>query len=361
MSQIHVRNIPDSIPPVRKGKAQPNVQRPSWATQNEAISFVEQALIAYVKPYTSRKITYHLPPPHLFYCIGRTNGIKVEKIHNWLRIRRWCFDQVSQSQGGQVVMSPHKWRFALEGTYFLYDDDNVRRVLREYPHLEADATRLPFRPQDAKRRRVTTQQTQTEYRGPRQDRLPDRIAVAVRFGLTGGFSPYSGTETVIWGNMRLNADAISRDQDLLVHEVAWELSVANFRLEFLELDRCIMKSVYADPDQSLAAHREYLIRNIWDNGFFYPEWTVKLDCDPFSEGTWTDRVAAVQQMASVMAVWPGGSRLQHHHPGIVDVAYIFNRFEREVFWFYGFMFHHWKGRRPILPMLRPRSMARHHS
>ena len=361
MSQMYVRNIPDVIPQGRTGNVQASIQRPSWARQNEAISFVEQALIAYVKPHTSRKIVYHLPPPHLFYCIGGSDGIQKEKIHNWLRIRRWCFDQISRSQSGQVVMSPHKWRFALEGTYFLFDDDNVRKVLREHPHLEAEAARLCFRPRDAKRRRVVTRKAPSEYRGPRQDRLADRIAVAVRFGIDGGFSPYSGTETVTWGNMPLNADSISRDRTLLVHEIAWELSVANFRLEFLELDRCIMQSVYANPDQSLAAHREYLIRNIWDNGFFYPEWTVKLDCDPFSQGSWVDRVDAVQQMASVMTVWPGGGRFRHSNPEIVDSAYHFHRFEREVFWFYGFMFHYWKGRRPIFPMLQPRSMTRHHS
>ena len=361
MSQLFVRGVPDTIPQNQTGNAQATVQHPSWARQNEPISFVEQALLVFAKTHTSRRVTYHLPPPHLFYCIGRTNGIKMKKIHNWLRIRRWCFDQVSQSQGGQVVMSPHKWRFALEGTYFLVEDDSVRKALRKHPHLEAYAARLPLRPQDTKRRRVMVNKDQSDYRGPRQDRLPDRIAVAVRFGIDGGFAPYTGAETVTWGNMRLDADMIQRDQDILLHEIAWELSVANFRLEFLELDRCIMQSIYTHTDQSLAAHREYLIRNIWDNGFFYPEWTVSLDCDPFSKGTWTDRVAAVRQMALVMAVWPGGSRFKIFDPNVIDSAYLFHRFEREVFWYYGFMFHHWKGRRPIFPMLQPRSMTRHHS
>jgi hypothetical protein len=208
-------------------------------------------------------------------------------------------------------MSTQQWRFALEGTYYIVEDDTTRSILYANPILEAHANKLPIHPPDPKRSRRTLGDSSTSRRtkrskgqGPNNNRLADRLEVAICFGVHGGFDPYTKAETVRWGCIDLNAALILADRELL-HKVVWELSVVNFRFEFLDLDRTILKAVYTYPDESLAAHREYIICNIWNNGSICPAWMDDPSPDPFSHGTWIEQVDAVKQMLSVISYWPG--------------------------------------------------------
>lgn len=303
----------------------------------------------------SRPLLYHLPPVRLFY--SENWDILAQKLHNWLRLRPWCLQQVlNPPEDGRVLMTNQQWRTALEGRFVKIPyDDRVRTLIKSRP---SDVAQLPDSEPVSKRPRAAHKGRKDNGRIA-ESRLADRIDINVRFGVHARFAPYDPEECVLWGGASLCKATIMGD-DRLRQEVVWELSVAQFRLEFLALDRTILDDVYNDADTSLGARREFLICNIWGNGHIRPSWDVEgTKDDPFGSGEWRERVEAVETMARVVSIWPYGDRAKAPPPGWASNSFVFEDFEFRVFRFYAETFHACMGRRPTLPLLQPPSTRRH--
>ena len=345
-------------PPVRRWASRPpqakqGVQRPAWAEYNDALVRLEGTMKDFL-PDPSRSHLYHLPPPQLLFAAAATSNVTVSKVHNWIRIRSWCFDQIRNRD--DVLMTTYQWRIALEGRYFAVDfDKDVRKLAKV---TDEQINRLPSPPDlEFKRRRKEEMPTSKAYGYAQLRRLASRLEINVRFALDGGFSPYDPSERVQWGSLKLSAQDISDTHSNTIKAVAWELSVANFRLELLHLDREILPRIYRHPDPSLAARREANICYIWRNGLPRPAWEDNVDCDPLSSPLWTVRVGPIKQLASVVSLWPGGERFGTWDKNVAASSRAFDLFEYDVFSFYAHTFYRTKGQRPILPLTQPSPMA----
>ncbi|GJE90281.1 hypothetical protein PsYK624_064100 [Phanerochaete sordida] len=336
---------------IREGKGH---GPPLWAKQSESISSIEAFMLANFRDDTSQALTYHLPPPHLFYAGDFSGPIIVQRVHNWLRIRDWCIEQGTRPCLPRFTrMTAHQWRTALEGRYHIvpYDPQTV------HPKSSSeDIAKLAEAPHDMKRRRTNT--SPDKFRTKAQPRLADRIDINVRFGVHAGFAIYSPVEKSPWGKMDLDAQGISTfGSPALVNEVVWELSVASFRLELMDIDRDILAPVYNHPDCSLAARRESHVCHVWQERCIRPMWTRDLACDALSSSSWDERIPAVKQLAYVISFWPAGQRFRAWNDSNAVDAEAFARFEYDVFLFYARTFSEVRGRRPVLPLLRPASLA----
>lgn len=333
---------------------------PPWAHQSESLARLERFMLENFRDDNGKTQKYHLPPVHLFYAASADSSLTVKKTHNWLRIRQWCFDQVTRvGEQGSTPMTAYEWRAALDGLYYSIPYDPS--VVKPKSTL-ADIQRLASAPPPAKRQR--TGPPGNSYKSKKNEkaqsrRLASTIDVNVRFGVHAGFDPYDPDQQVTWGKITLrSADIAVQPGHTLLHEILWELSVANFRLELLELDRAILRVVYDHPDRAVAARRESLVCRVWRNGHLRPTWENTDQCDALSSVLWADRISAVKQLASVLSAWPGGDEYKTWNPKSAWDAFAFFEFEYGVFLFYARAFHRRYGRRPILPLLFPKSLAR---
>lgn len=329
--------------------------KPDWVIESKAITHVDKYMSSHLGDDNSKQFLYFLPPPHLFYAQSTTSTVTVTKVHNWIRVRSWCFEQIGTNE--DILMTTNQWRVALEGKYYA----------KPYGHLKVDLWvspeeigRLPPPPPDTKRRRVEepapTPKHKKNTETGQHRRAAAKLQIAVRFGLDGGFAPYDPDEKVEWGKESLDAKALSETHLDVIKEIVWEISVASFRLELLDIDRTLLSIVYAHPNPALAAHREAVICRIWNNGWVRPTWEDDVQCDPMSAHHWEDRVEATRKFAFAMSVWPNGEKFCTIDVADTNSEQAFTDFEYLVFLFYADTFHSLKGRRPILPMLRPPSM-----
>lgn len=335
------------VVPERKG-----APRPLWAKQCKAVERIEEHMIKYFRDDNSKTLTYHLPPPHLFFAGSPSSDITVQKVHNWIRIRPWCFDQINRRD--EILMTTYQWRIALEGKYYLTPHDHVKTDIHCTPE---EIARLPPPPREVKRRRTEDSSRKGESGPSTNKRVAFRIEINVRFGVHGSFPPYEPTQEAKWGNDTFTAREVSSQSSQgLIEEVVWELSVSNFRLELLALDRRILTLIYNDADMALAARRESAICSIWDNGWVRPLWETDSEPERLSCGIWTRRLPAIRRLASVISLWPGGEHFRTWNPKHAVDERSFVDFEFDVYLFYARMFHRHFGRRPILPMLQPSRM-----
>ena len=356
LQSMSVRARASSYRPKGEIRAAKGSMPPAWAIQCETVARIEEFMATTFRDDNSKTLQYHLPPPHLFYASTYNSHITVQKVHNWLRIRPWCFSHIMRPhEQRSTLMTTHQWRVALEGKYYHTSFDHITVKPKSDP---ADIAKLPPAPPDLKRRRTEPSDTATSNKGTQHRRIATRIDINVRFGVHAGFEPYDATERASWGRVALNADDIASQHDhALVREVVWELSVASFRLELLDLDQTILHTVYQHQDGSLAARRESLVCHIWQNGFVRPTWEDSVECDPLSSPSWEVRLPAVKQLAFIVSAWPGGQRFRSWNTSLAVNGAAFSRFEYDVLLFYSRTFSELRGRRPILPLIRPGTLA----
>lgn len=194
-----------------------------------------------------------------------------------------------------------------------------------------------------------------------------RIDVNVRFGVHAHFAPYNSAESFPWGSSNVSLEMATVDR-VLQAEIVWELSVLNFRLEFLALDRLLRKDIYEHDDQRAAAERESALFAIWNSGGVSPMWEVSPESiDPFSSRSIRNREDMIKRMANVLATWPGGESAfqlyqyqDHNVNGHVHSSRgSFIDFEESVFRFYIQLFSKTLNRLPTVPFLQPDSLSRH--
>ncbi|OBZ76622.1 hypothetical protein A0H81_03260 [Grifola frondosa] len=88
-------------------------------------------------------------------------------------------------------------------------------------------------------------------------RVADRVDINVRFGIHGGFPPYSADCAPAWGDVNITRQMLSADRTVFVG-IVWELALFNFRLELIFLDRQLVPYFYNHSDQRLALHESVL-------------------------------------------------------------------------------------------------------
>ena len=339
----------------KEGHSEQVVQRPDWAEYHVAIARVESVMVKTLFTNHSKPQVYFLPPLHLFYAATPTSVITVQKVHNWLRIRDWCFDQIRKRD--EILMTTYQWRVALEGRYCAVPYDHLKVKINVTPE---EIGRLPPPGPDFKRRRLDENSKTKRHNGEtlQHRRVASRLEINVRFGLYGGFLPYDPSERVAWGKLSLNAQDLSTPaHSNVIRGVVWELSVANFRLELLRLDRDLLSVVYGDPDTTLAARREAVICYIWKNEWARPVWEDSTEYDPLTSPVWTSRIQPIKQLSLVISLWPGGERFAKWDLTVAKDCRVFEQFEYDVILFYTRTFHAQYGRRPILPLVQPRDVA----
>ena len=68
---------------------------PSWVKYSVAIGKVEQYMRENFRDDNARQLLYYLPPQHLFFGDSLSDN-SMNKLHNWLRIKSWCFSQIKE-------------------------------------------------------------------------------------------------------------------------------------------------------------------------------------------------------------------------------------------------------------------------
>ncbi|KAI0037683.1 hypothetical protein FA95DRAFT_1613983 [Auriscalpium vulgare] len=288
---------------------------------------------------------YHVPPVHLFFSEGTTLGAK---IHNWLRIRPWCIAQtITAPDGGAVLLTGTQWRIALEGRYHQICRPEKGGI---QPRSSPDEiARLPPGPRAQKQARSSRPPDRRALR-----RTCDRIDINVRFGVTGGFQPYTENIQPTWGTQQVaRADA---DVDKRIWaEVTWELAAMNFRLELMALDRLMNAAAYAEESEG-GKDRELEIMLIWEgDGQVRPTWDRRNITCGIDAPTPAARRSAFTRWARVLNVWPPArGMLPETPPGTQE------EFEAQIAGFYCNQFHLTWGRFPSLPHAAPTSLSRHY-
>lgn len=259
-------------------------------------------------------------------------------------------------------MTAYEWRVALEGDYTAagrYSSD-IR-----YEAPSEDVLRLP----------VVATSTSTEWTdnaGPTtggsggkkriaksRQRLANRVDIAVRFGIYAGFAPYENSIVCQWGDDQITRAQADSSPDLWA-EVVWELSVLQFRLEILELDRVLLPMFYLATDKRVGADREAKVCRIWNTGGIRIMWhTNRQERDPFSSPDSQEAQRVVLQMFEVMSIWPTDydTRLPRVPMGWDRGGEVFETFRAEVFAFYAKTFHSRYGRLPQMPLVQPESLS----
>ncbi|OBZ76261.1 hypothetical protein A0H81_03029 [Grifola frondosa] len=297
-------------------------------------------------------LVYALPPIHIFF--SAESPLTEQRAHNWLRVRIFCFQQIlSPPAHRMVLMTTQQWRIALEGKYFAIE--------YEHSHVEPESAkehiiRLPPPPPQEKRPRQEGKMEAGQImKNANAKRVADRVDINVRFGIHGGFPPYSADCAPAWGDVNITRQMLSADRTVFVG-IVWELALFNFRLELIFLDRQLVPYFYNHSDQRLALRRERVIYEIWNSGGVRPMWTDDLKCDRLTSVLWDERREAVKQMAIVMKDWPDGQHLLWTDQCSSDFD-AYSKFETEVFTFYVEAFHGRFGRIPHVPLEQPLSLG----
>ena len=340
-----------------KSASKPDKNRlahPDWVSQTRAVEGVENYMREKFGDDNSRPLVYYLPPLHLFFAGAPSSDITVQKVHNWLRIRSWCFDQIRQHD--EILMTAAQWRYALEGKYYAVPYEHLK-VKGGLGFTLEDYDRLPLPPQDMKRRVLDPEAKHRKNNESTQHkRVAGRIQINIRFGVHGGFPPYSPDDKVVWGGEDWDAARLAKCGTRVIRGVVWELSVANFRLELLQLDRTLLDVVYKHPDRFYAARRERMICSIWKNGWARPAWEDDPESDPLNSASWKVRVPPVQRLWTVISLWPGSDNIPTWSESFAHGEEEFRKFEYQLFLFYAQEFYRLNGRRPVLPLLQPEGM-----
>lgn len=295
--------------------------------------------------------SYHLPMPYMFFQARADNRGVMVRLHNWLRIRLWCIKQVVETAShGMVLMSGNDWRTALEGAYYQVniepiEGEDAERTSRRAAQLAL----LPKDPRSDGSPPPKRQKVDNAGGRERRRRLAARGEINVRFGLHAGFHPYDFSETSQWGSASISHEGM-KSSDLWA-EVVWELSVLNFRLELLQLDRIHCPSLYIVADGGFS--RSQAIADVWGrDGLVSVQWTTARNVDLLS-GSSDVRTPALQRLATVLAEWPGGSHLREMCRKWPEV-----NSDRDIYLFYIRSAHAVFNRIPAIPLVQPRSMDR---
>ncbi|KAH9949883.1 hypothetical protein B0H21DRAFT_726583 [Amylocystis lapponica] len=324
---------------------------PAWVQQScqgwtRALAAVKDLPCAQ-QDHGSQAFFYPLPPLHLFYVVGAESAAR--RFHNWVRIRKWCIGQaLNPPADARVLMTTTQWRIALEGQYYYIDP---KLLIIPPKSSRADIERLPVEPSPPKRSR----EAGGEMSRRNLRRLADRVDIAVRFGVQGGFLPFDSASTLVnWGTLQVTQDVAATKSDFWA-EVIWELSVLTFRLELLELDRIILAKEYEDTDL-FASSRLTVLRQIWSpNQAVCPSWHFDKRQNLLAEAEWDDRVWAFECWADAMLSWPGGAQLNKNRHYFENEK-LYEAWEAEVIAFYCREYHARFARLPTIPQRAPWSL-----
>ncbi|KAI0308897.1 hypothetical protein OF83DRAFT_1180247 [Amylostereum chailletii] len=249
-----------------------------------------------------------LPPTSMF--LGTSQQVS-GWIHNWLCVRPWVhITAKGKILEGKCEKNVRQWRIALEGKYYgLQPRENDRfkptSSLQDIAHLPpvpaltgpppAPSIATPPSTQSLglRKRQRTTAPTLSNDAPPskkaksigqkcqsakgKEHRFSERIDINVLFGVKGGF--------------------VQQDHGMWA-EVVWELSVNEFRLEFIRLDMIQV------PDLNLSAEatcvRQEKIQAIWrDDGDVLVKFT-----DVVHPKDLAISVMGIDRWAEVMQPWP---------------------------------------------------------
>ncbi|KAH9911747.1 hypothetical protein B0H21DRAFT_828938 [Amylocystis lapponica] len=322
------------------------VQQPcqGWAAALEKL----KDLPTHQQHHSGRQFLFALPPPHAFYGRDET---RARLIHNWIRIRTWCFAQaLDPPPDARVLLTTTQWHMTLEGDYYRVPPE---RLVIHPKSTDTEIARLPREPSSAKRARMVD--PPVERRKLR--RLADRVDIAVRMVLRANIAPYDGPyQLAYFGTAMVTDQVASTDRDLW-SEVVWELVLFNFRLEVMLLDRKLLPDEYTDT--TMAQMREQALRGVWsDKQSLRPSLRNDLRGDQLSNAEWRERRPAFEQWASMMQAWPGGTALESAALELDNKKKYLN-FEVTVVEFYCRIFHATFARLPTVPQRAPWSLLRH--
>lgn len=308
-------------------------------------------------PHDARQaLLFVFPPMHLFTS-PNTFSIKV---HNWVRVRAWCIYQAQI--GGNVMMTHTQWRFALEGRY--YRPTSMTGI--DATAKDTEISRLPLEPTTTTTLGKRTRDNEIIPAGSQSRKGPksavphrklrmmaDRVDISVRFALLGGFTPYDSSSTFDWRNISISRELTENRESVDVWRgIMWELSVLNFRAEFLHMDRKMLTGIYADKDREAVRTDE--VARIWsDDGHLWPTSNNPTTLDAFesldllAKNSVTERRPAVARMATVLLRWRGARAAIPSDASVQG----YDRYESAVFTFYCKTFHSVWGRLPTMPMM----------
>ncbi|OBZ70778.1 hypothetical protein A0H81_09007 [Grifola frondosa] len=288
---------------------------PGWETALEESPPVVEV------PCTS--FVFVLPPISIFYADA--SNFFAENLHNWLHIRTWCLLQIYDPPDDRLVlMMKSQWAIALQGGYHYvkYKDSHFRPL-----SPVADIERLPPRPSvntsgfmnsgDSSKNETSVELETGEIKdsspshrhrnGEKKNsrcqrqadsRLIDRVDINVCFGVYAGFPPYVRDTIVRWNDMDVTYEMIASSKDIAAMVVS-ELSILNFCLDLLDLDRQMLPNLYIDPNSAM--EREDAIFEIWGGGGFQTIVDISSGCE---------RTKAVMLFGEIMQIWSGGDSLK---------------------------------------------------
>ena len=123
--------------------------------------------------------------------------------------------------------------------------------------------------------------------------------------------------------------------EVLWKEIVWELSILNFHLEFLQLDRDLIPEFHLQTNKLLAAKWEAAIFKIWGKGLRLMWEQKHVKFDKLTSTVRGVRIKAVKQMSLVVRSWPGGKeKLLLWNDTLTEFKLSWTSFEESVFKFY---------------------------
>ncbi|THH20520.1 hypothetical protein EUX98_g8568 [Antrodiella citrinella] len=231
------------------------------------------------------RLLYFAPPPDIFFSVELQSATGSRRLHNWIRIRRWCLGQAVNSPSHGALWAKTAWRNALDGLYYRVQDipsdhwqplSAAADIARLPPHVNAprshtrpthvspptDSTSGNLSVESAGGKKKRARKGPKSVERSEQRKRAERVDVNVRLGVHAEFTPWDPAEEVSWGRWKLSQDAVCGNS-VLWREVLWELALVNFRLELLHVDRQLCPAVYADPTQALM--RSHQVISIWSS------------------------------------------------------------------------------------------------
>lgn len=320
-----------------------------WLTPSHPVwAAVEDRLRDIALIDTGVPLQYGLPPVHAF-----SGGGTGQKIHNWLRIRTHCFDALTTGDKPFALTTNH-WRVALDGRYYQSTIPDGTTIMPRAPL--AKIAMLPPAPASSQPEHDSTGSKTSRGADSRLHRLMERIDIAVHFGVDCGLPPYDRNVTPLptWRGQSVGRDRAESDRNLWA-EVAWQVSVANFRLDLLWFDAEVMAPVLAKgKDASLRQDERFsLWQEVWSDHRGIVTGTDPAAFDWMLSPKWIDRATALHRMTRLVRDWPGFPPLPPSMMPITAEQGAMERFELDFFEKYCRYFQAKKGRLPLFPLSRP--------
>ena len=308
------------------------------------------------------RMLYCFPSPHMFYKATLDSESALRQMHHWLRIRAWCLQQVIHGEGsnhGMVLLTTPEWEIALNGNYTRIVDlpDAVRPKSSQH-HIES----LPVRegeyrkPSTEKKKKDSPNQLRARARN-----LAARVDINVRFGVIAGFKSHDACQQNPWGKLLLT-EASLKNNRVVFQEVVWELSILNFRLEVLHVDRIRCPHLYQGSDHGL--ERSMQVARVWSevDGLVAPSWQHMAEVDDLSASDLSVRGKAWRRFAVVLADWSHAGWVMEGVPRSAlesDVDQVSDFYQVLLVQFYLRYAHTTLRRLPTLPLSCPQSLASH--